>query len=453
MCDTIIPVFFLDPYQIDKAEHNKHYFSNNAVQFMCESLKDLDDQLRAHGSSLQLYYGDPKTSLKAVLKKYKPTHVAWNADYSAYAIARDAAMEAACAAADVTPLVCHTDFTMRPMEDNLSGAGGGFKQFGAFYKRASRQKPTTPEPFKAPSSTAFLQTAKSPFAVKSLKRFYTPNPQLAQHGGRAIALEKLRHIGDFSEYTDKRNQLDYNTTNLSAALNFGCISIREAYYGISAAIKPASASEALLRQLYWRDFYLQVVRYIPYATDYRRLMDERYEKIPWRKGREAEAEWERLMTSKTGFLLIDAAMQEMQQTGFMHNRARMLVVIFWTKYLLIHILHPEYGSQVNYSRFLVDAVGPSQNKMNHHWAVDMDFPGKKFSAPGAPLSGRPMDVSNKMIKKWDPEGTYVKRWLPHLKDVPVNELVKWNGSPDDLHPAPMFDPKQRYQEWIAACKV
>jgi len=58
-----------------------------------------------------------------------------------------------------------------------------------------------------------------------------------------------------------------------------------------------------------------------------------------------------------------------------------------------------------------------------------------------------------MIKKWDPEGTYVKRWLPHLKDVPVKELAKWNGSPDNLHPGPMFDPKQRYGEWIEACKV
>jgi deoxyribodipyrimidine photo-lyase len=390
-----------------------------------------------------LYYGDPKASLKAALKKHKPTHVAWNADYSAYAIARDAAMETLCKAADATPVVCHSDFTLRPMEDNLSGAGGGFKQFGAFYKRASRQKPMEPTRF---SGAAFVKGSKSPFAPKSLRRFYTPNPQIAQHGGRTVALKKLHDINAFREYTAKRDQLDYNTTNLSAALNFGCISIREAYYGIRKAIQD---SEALTRQLYWRDFYLQAARYLPYATDYKRLMDERYERIPWHNGK---ADWEQLMASKTGFLLIDAAMQEMQQTGFMHNRARMLVVIFWTKYLLIHILHPQYGSQVNYSRFLVDAVGPSQNKLNHHWAVDMDFPGKKFSAPGAPLSGRPMDVSNKMIKKWDPQGAYIHKWLPHLKDVSVKELARWDGS-STLHPGPMFDPKKKYGEWIEACKI
>jgi deoxyribodipyrimidine photo-lyase len=93
-------------------------------------------------------------------------------------------------------------------------------------------------------------------------------------------------------------------------------------------------------------------------------MDKRFDKIKWKNNKE---EWNTLINSQTGFLIIDAAMNEMKITGFMHNRARMLVGVFWTKYLLINIFHPKYGSQVGYSKYLVDAIGPSQNKMNHQW--------------------------------------------------------------------------------------
>jgi deoxyribodipyrimidine photo-lyase len=149
-------------------------------------------------------------------------------------------------------------------------------------------------------------------------------------------------------------------------------------------------------------------------------------------------------------------MNQMKTTGFMHNRARMLVVIFWSKYLLINPLHPKYGSQVGFSRLLVDAIGPSQNLMNHRWAIDFDFPGKKYSAPGAPLSGRPMNINNEMIKKWDPTCEYIKQWLPHLKDISNKELFKWNetlvSQYDNIHPGPMFNAKEKYQEWVNICK-
>ena len=183
-------------------------------------------------------------------------------------------------------------------------------------------------------------------------------------------------------------------------------------------------------------------------------MDKRYEEIKWKNDHRL---WELLIDSKTGFLIIDAAMNEMKTTGFMHNRARMIVGVFWTKYLLINIFHPKYGSQVGFSKYLVDAIGPSQNKMNHQWVTEFDYPGKKYAPSKAPIAGRPMDPSNRMIAKWDPECRYIKKWLPHLNDIPIKELIKWNETIaikyNNIHPKPIFDYKTKYQEWIDACTI
>jgi deoxyribodipyrimidine photo-lyase len=237
-----------------------------------------------------------------------------------------------------------------------------------------------------------------------------------------------------------RDRLDYETTNISAALNFGCISIREAYQAI---MKQLGKNSILLKQLYWRDFFLTIVKHTPHGNDFKRHIDERYDLLDWNNSKSAKY-WQNMWDSKTGFLLIDAGMNQMKISGFLHNRLRMLLGVFWTKYLLINPFHPKYGSQVGFSQLLVDAVGPSQNAKNHAWITELDFPGKKYSAKGVPLSGRPMDISNKMIRKWDPECIYIKRWLPHLKDIPNKEIYNWTDT--------IFDPKEKYKEWIQLCK-
>jgi deoxyribodipyrimidine photo-lyase len=248
-----------------------------------------------------------------------------------------------------------------------------------------------------------------------------------------------------------RDILSYSTTNISAGLNMGCISIRETYWSVKNKL---GLNNGIIKQLYWRDFYLVALAFLPNAKSYSTVMDERYEQIKWPANSKIKHWWKQMINAKTGFLLIDAGIEEMKTTGFLHNRNRMILGIFWTKYLHIHILNPKYGSQSGFSRYLVDAIGPSQNKMNHHWLLDFDYPGKKFSAPGAPLSGRPMKIDNSMIKKWDPECIYIKKWLPHLADIPCKELYKWGSKSDSsIHPAPMFDPKTQYNEWIKICKI
>jgi deoxyribodipyrimidine photo-lyase len=150
-------------------------------------------------------------------------------------------------------------------------------------------------------------------------------------------------------------------------------------------------------------------------------------------------------------------MNEMKITGFMHNRARMLVGMFWTKYLLINPFNIKYGSQTGFSKLLVDAIGSTQNKMNHHWITELDYPGRKYSSKGVPLTGRPMNINNDQIKKFDKECKYIKKWLPQLKDIPNKDLYKWDNKIsnkyNNIHPKPMFNSKERYEEWINICKI
>jgi deoxyribodipyrimidine photo-lyase len=203
-------------------------------------------------------------------------------------------------------------------------------------------------------------------------------------------------------------------------------------------------------KLLWRDFYLMAYRFTPRAKLYNKHIDERYDSIKWKNNK---SDWNKLIHSQTGFLLIDAIMKEMTITGFTNNRNRMLLGMFWTKYLIINPFNLKYGSQSNFSRLLVDAIGPSQNKMNHNWITDFDYAGKQFSKKNT-LSGRPMDISNKIIKKYDPDCLYIKQWLPHLQYIDNKELIHWNyeiaNINNNIHPSPMFDPKEKYLEWIQA---
>jgi deoxyribodipyrimidine photo-lyase len=454
--DIIIPIFILDKKQVKKNKHNKHYFSSNAVQFMCESLIDLNNQLLKFDSYLRIYYGQPKKIIKKLIKWVKNKFgnnifVGYNADYSPYALKRDNEINIICQKENVHQIMETNDYTLISKQQLIKSDGNGFKQFGAFYKNAIKHVVNKPIKNTFNSYLSYKIKTKSEYDIQRLDAFYEHNLNLKQNGGRKLAIKKLNRISQFKSYNDNRNTLSYETTNLSAYLNFGCISIREAYHMFKQEL---GLKNDLIKQLYWRDFYLMAVRTLPDGNKYVH-MDKRYERIKWEK-KNKEKYWKLLIERKTGFLLIDAAMNEMMTTGFMHNRARMIVGTFWTKYLRINIFDPIYGSQVGYSKYLVDAIGPSQNKMNHQWITEFDYPGKKYAPSNAPIAGRPMDPSNRMIRKWDPDCIYIKKWIPQLKNVPNRDIYNWNDNIAQkykLHHAPIFDHKTKYIEWINSCKI
>ena len=460
--DIIIPIFILDPKQIKCTKANKYYFSSNVVQFMSESLIDLSKLLNKYNSRLRLFYGEPKHIIKIIIKhicnsykiKLSNIYIGFNCDFSTYAKNRDQIISEYCLKYNIKLITSSDDLTLCPIELLSKSDKTCFKQYGAFLKHISKYKVNKPI---ANTFVNYLSKSiylDSEFDIEQLNQFYISNPNLAQNGGRSYAVIQLYRLKNFNSYDADHNILSYNTTNLSAYLNFGCISPRETYYMIRKYVKFDKSKITLIRQLYWRDFYLQVVIYDPMGAQYIHI-DDRFNKLKWPNNNQKHLNWTKLIDAETGFLLIDAAMIQMKTTGFMHNRARMLVGHFWTKYLLINIFDPIYGSQVGFSKYLVDAIGCSQNKLNHQWITEFDYAGRKFSKPGAKISGRQFDISNKQITKYDPDCIYIKTWLKHLKNIPNSELIKWNDKIakkyNYIHPAPIFDSKIQYTKWIKLC--
>lgn len=458
---SIIPIFIFDPNQAVKNNKNKDYFSYPALQFLCESVVELRSDISTVDGKLHIYKGYPWKVVESIIdelkKKKKQFCFGMNEDYTEYSLYRDKLIIDVCNKNDIDIYTNNDDYTLisadyllRDKENNLP-----YKQYGAFKKNMLKYKSkfNKVDNSKINFSNINIKTDSVALTVKDINDLWkvgNMDIEPAEIGGRKEGLLKLAKLGNFKDYNTKRDNLDYETTRLSAYLNFGCISEREFYEKI---VNKIGSSSQLINQIIWRDYYHILLRFLPKASSYVEHIDDRYNKLKWlsnnstitKRNKQSQEEWKIMMNSKTGFLLVDAAIQEILHTGFMHNRCRMIVGVFSVKYLLINPLCRYYGLHDWFSRHLVDC-STSQNKLNAQWVTELDFPGKKFAPSGSTIAGRPMSIDNSMIKKWDPDCVYIKKWLPHLKDVPNKELYKWHDSKQ------IFEPKERYQEWISLCK-
>ncbi len=441
-CDQIFPIFIFDDYQINITEQNKYYRSNNAIQFMCESLLDLNKQL---DNKLTLFKGNPIDILekifKILIKKYEII-LGFNLDFTKYAIKRDSEINKLAKKYNIELINIEHDHTLISFDKMIKKDELAYMVFGAFYKNAIKTKVNTPIKCRF-NKFINIKLIDFNFNIKNLNKLYKENKFIAQHGGRTLALKKLNNNDVYKNYSSKRDLLSFNTYQISAALNFGCISIREFYYIIKSNVE-------IKKQLYWRDFYTCILRYIPNANSYSLMMDDRFNKVKWPNNYK---NWKLMMESKTGYLIIDASMRELVKTSYIGNRVRLILATFWIKYLLINPLHPKYGSQVGFSRYLVDC-NTSQNKLNHQWFMDLDLPGRRFAKRGCnALTGRMMRIDNEVIKKFDPNCEYIKKWLPELKDIPNKELYKWNNEIQkkyNIHYSPIFEWEEQYKKY---CKL
>lgn len=457
-CKEIIPIFIFDPYQIDLNEKNKNYLSFPALKFLCESVNDLYNNIKNNKSQLYIFYGKPKNVVKYVLEyllkktQDKTICLGFNQDFTKYSIERDNIIIELCNTMNIPIIINDDDSTLCSMDLLLKDTKNNipYKQYGAFRKNLLKNKFNIVNKKNIKFSQNIIKFKKllnlndlHDFWIKNIHKNYEP----IQIGKRILALKILKNIKNFKNYNTMRDTLSYKTTNLSAYLNFGLISERELY---ESAKENIGYSSLIISQIIWRDYYITLLRYLEGASSYDNHIDDRYNKIKWLNNK-AKKEWDTMMESKTGFLIVDAAIKEILTTGYMHNRARLIVGVFAVKYLKINPLCRYYGLHDWFSRSLVDCC-TSQNKLNCQWVTELDFPGKKFAPSNAPIAGRPMSIYNSTIKKWDPSCEYIKKWLPQLSNIDNKVLYNWDTKYDqNVHPGPMFDSKKRYQEWIILC--
>lgn len=474
-CEEIMPIFIFDPYQTEKNNKSKNYISFRVLRFICESLKNLNEEIEKKNSKLYIFYGKPSTVLTYLInilknnKKYKNKNicVGFNEDYTKYSIERDNDIKNKLTHLQIDYLINDDDYTLCAMDLLIKENGEAYKQFGAFKKNMiSKEKEFNKTNYKKIEFMKEKIKIDKTLKINEIDVFWNEdietNYNPIEKGGRDEGKKILHKLNNFKDYNTKRDILSYETTRLSAHLNFGTISEREFYEQLK---KSLGKKTLLINQIIWRDYYLSLNKYLKNCNSYDSHVDERYNKLKWldyydgkntlfktKKHEKSYQEWELMMNSKTGFLLIDAALEEIKQTGYMHNRCRLLVGSFSVKYLQINPLCRFVGLNDWFSRYLVDCI-TSQNKLNCQWITEFDYSGKKFSPSSSVIAGRPMNVSNLMIKKWDPECLYIKKWLPHLKNMDNKILINWDTKYDEnIHPKPLFDAKQRYIEWIELCK-
>jgi deoxyribodipyrimidine photo-lyase len=397
--DTVIPIFIFTPTQLI----NNKYKSSNAVQFMIESLEDLDKSLKKKGSKLYLFYDEPYKVIDKLLSKLDVDAVYVNKDYTPYSEKRDNSIKKVCGIYDCE-FIQIEDLLLNPISSIVNIEGNVYTKFTPYFNKAKKIKVD-----KIQNNTMSNYIKKLPKNITvyngNYHKFYTYNENLLLKGGRANALKILKKIPQYKDYNKNRNILMYNTTRLSAYIKFGCISIREVY---SVFKNKLSSNNDLIKQLYWRDFYYNVGYNYPVIFSKKGNLKPNYDKVKWDNNKTYYNKWKEGMT---GFPVVDACMREMNCTGFMHNRGRLIVSGLLIKILLVDWkLGEKYFSQK-----LID-IDPSVNTGNWGWSS------------GSGADSQPyFRIFNPWLqsKKYDPECEYIKRWIPELKDVEPKHIHQW----------------------------
>lgn len=416
--ERVLPVFIFDPVQCDPKQNK--YFSPKAFGFLLDSLEELDAALRRRGSHLYCYSGKSSEVLAMLLQKEKDVAAVYvNSDYTPFARKRDEALMQVCEKNGVAWNAYH-DYTLAPVAEIHTQQGKPYSVFTPFYKNAVSFEVAPP----LSSSGAFVARANVPATV-SLARMRVYGEWAtrgAVRGGRSHGLRLLKDAAVVREYEKKRNTPEQDaTSHLSAHHKFGTVSVRETYR--AARSHAGSNAEAFIRQLYWRDFYYHIAWHFPQV--FGKSFLSWGENMPWRTDADAFSAWK---NGATGVPLVDAGMRELNETGYMHNRVRMVVASFLTKHLLIDWREGERY----FAQKLID-YDPAVNNGSWQWAASV----------GA--DPRPLRIFNPYIqtKRYDPNAAYIHKHVPELRGVSAAVLA--NGKPQDVsllaseYPAPIVE--------------
>jgi deoxyribodipyrimidine photo-lyase len=385
--NNILPIFIFNPKQI--YAKNNEYYSNNAVQFMIESLKFLEESLH-----INYYEGDDIDILEKLNKQYAIKTLAFNTDYTPFAIRRDKLITDWCKIHAIT-CITEQDYTLFQLGSILNNSGKPYQVFTPFYKASLKHivdKPLT----KLAKINCIVH-----IKMFDIRKYYTQNPNIAVHGGRKEALKRLKK--NMQKYNSIRDYPSLEgTTKLSAYIKFGCVSIREVFHNYST-------NKALQRELIWREFYANILYHFPDVLG--KSFKAKYDKIKWTNNKEWFKKW---CTGSTGFAIVDAGMRQLNETGWMHNRVRMIVAMFLTKDLLIDW---RWGEKYFASK-LVD-YDPASNNGGWQWSASTGTDSQPYFRIFNP---------DLQLKKYDKNLEYVKKWNPEYENrtpiVKHNERVK-----------------------------
>jgi len=408
---TVIPCFIFDPRQTSQ----NPYFSANAFGFMVESLHDLARQFNAARGFLFVFQGYAEEVIDRLIDEYGFEAVFTNKDYTPFSNARDAAIQAACTKNGAI-FRCCSDILLHEPSEIVKGDGTPYVVFSHFLRRA-REIPIRPvNPATQSNFSQGLVPAERSHPLERVS--YQRNEASYERGGRANALTVLADLRRFANYEREGEYPSTATTGLSAHNKFGTCSIREVYRAVADQL---GVEHRLIVELFWRDFYSYVAHFFPHVFGHAFHRD--FDSLAWNTDFELFDAWRRGLT---GFPIVDAGMRQLNATGFMHNRVRMLVASFLTKDLHIDW---RWGER-HFAQKLVD-YDPAVNNGNWQWCASTGCDAQPYFRIFNPWLQQ---------KRYDPSCSYIKKWVPELRALSaerIHSLGAGTAKPPRGYPAPI----------------
>lgn len=378
-CAEVIPVFIFDTTILERLPRN-----DQRVRFILESVKQLKTEYRNLGSDLHIYQGDPKILIPEIALKEHVHTVFTNRDYEPYALERDKAIF-----------------------ENLQPKGIDFigtKDHVIFEKNEVLKEDGSPYTVFTPYSRKWKSKLDSFYLASYPVEKYTEHlsrtdeesetPSLTELGFNPEEIHtfasSVAHDNVILNYKENRDIPSLpGTSRLSQHLRFGTISIRE------LARKAHSLNETFLNELIWRDFYQMIIFHFPHSV--KASFKPQYDRIEWEHNENHFKAW---CEGRTGYPMVDAGMRELNATGFMHNRVRMVTASFLTKHLLLDWrLGEAYFAEKLLDFELASNVGGWQ------WASGTGCDAAPYFRVFNPESQQ---------KKFDPDFKYIKKWVPEF---------------------------------------
>jgi deoxyribodipyrimidine photo-lyase len=387
------------------------------------SLRALDAALREHGSGLVVRNGEPAEVLPELVDATGAEAVYFSRRYEPQARAQESSIEKALDGR--CEISGFRDGVIRHPDSVMTQSGTPYKVFTPFWKAASAPgEPEQPRsrPAQLDTTTAGLDSGNiddlellpvGPDWAGGLRETWAPGEK-----GASERLDAACAIaGDYDEHRD-RPDLE-GTSRLSPHLHFGELSPRQVWHDVRSATAASGqkGADALLRQLYWRDFSTYLLYHFPRLPD--EPLREEFRQFPWTDDPEGLEAWQR---GRTGYPIVDAGMRQLWATGWMHNRVRMIVASFLVKDLLV----PWQAGADWFLDTLVDA-DLANNSASWQWVAGC-------GTDAAPY----FRIFNPVLqgKKFDPMGDYVRRWVPQLARLPAKLIQEpWKASLDEQQSA------------------
>ena len=377
----VLPIFIFDEAILSRLPNN-----DARVSFLHQELTNINTQLRELGTSLAVFHGKPLVIFEQLLEKYSVETVFTNHDYEPYALQRDAAIKTLLTSKNIG-FKTYKDQVIFERNEIVKKDGTAYKVYTPYSKKWLEAFHHNGIQF-FPSEkklNGLLQTTEQPFLSLAAIGFQPSSIKVASY---RVSPELI------DAYEENRNfPAKDSTSRLGTHLRFGTVSVREM---VAKASK--SNNIVFLKELIWREFFMQILWHYPHTT--KDSFKPQYDRILWRNNEEEFQKWG---AGATGYPLVDAGIRELNQTGFMHSRVRMLVGSFLCKHLLIDW---RWG-EAYFAEKLHD-YEQSSNVGNWQWVAGCGVDAAPYFRIFNPTT---------QIQKFDKDLNYIKKWVPDFQEL------------------------------------